>query len=52
MDTVAPKTLPPFEARQLLEDGSFGGRTQRSDNEMLAIWDVAVRETRTLIESW
>ena len=31
------KTLPPFEARSLLEDGSFGGRTQRPDAEMLAI---------------
>jgi creatinine amidohydrolase len=46
------RTLPPFEARQLLEDGSFGGRTQRSDNEMLAIWDVAVAETRSLLETW
>ena len=46
------RTLPPFEARNLLEDGSFGGRSQRSDNEMHAIWDVAVKETRELLEAW
>ena len=27
----------------MLEDGNFGGRYQRNDNEMLAIWAVAVR---------
>ncbi len=52
VDTNQLKTLPPFEARQLLDDGSFGGRAQRSDNEMLAIWEVAVAETRSLIETW
>jgi len=46
------KTLPPFEARQMLEDGSFGGRSQRPDAEMLAIWQVAVTETRELLENW
>lgn len=45
-------TLPPFEARNLLEDGSFGGRSQRSDDEMLALWRVAVAETRALLEAW
>lgn len=52
VDTALLKTLPPFESRQLLEDGSFGGRTQRSDAEMLTIWDVAVKETRGLIDTW
>ncbi|ODU55464.1 MAG: creatininase, partial [Acetobacteraceae bacterium SCN 69-10] len=46
VDTDRLKTLPPFEARNLLDDGNFGGRTQRSDNEMLAIWETAVQETR------
>ncbi len=45
------KTLPPFESRNLLDDGNFGGRTQRSDNEMLAIWNIAVEETRALLEA-
>lgn len=46
------RTLPPFEARNLLEDGSFGGAFQRSDAEMDAIWRVAVAETRDLLEDW
>jgi creatinine amidohydrolase len=45
-------TLPPFEVRLLLDDGSYGGRYQRDDSEMLEIWDVAVRETRALLEEW
>ena len=45
-------TLPPFEARSLLEDGNFGGRSQRSDAEMLAIWQIAVEETREMLEDW
>jgi len=46
------RTLPPFEARLLLDDGSYGGRYQRDDSEMLEVWDVAVRETRALLEEW
>lgn len=45
-------TLPPFEARTLLEDGCFGGRSQRPDTEMEAIWRIAVEETRDLLENW
>lgn len=52
VDTDRLKTLPPFEARNLLEDGNFGGRTQRPDQEMLAIWQTAVQETRELLEAW
>ena len=52
IDTDRLRTLAPFEARNLLEDGNYGGRTQRSDNEMLAIWAVAVAETRALLENW
>lgn len=46
------KTLPPFEARTHLDDGNFGGRTQRPDADMLAIWDIAVEETRAQMENW
>jgi creatinine amidohydrolase len=46
------RTLAPFEARNLLEDGNYGGRTQRPDEEMLAIWRVAVDETRELLDRW
>lgn len=51
-DTDRMKTLAPFEVRTQIEDGNFGGRTQRSDNEMLAIWSIAVQETRDLLEAW
>lgn len=46
------KTLPPFETRNLLDDGNYGGRFARGDNEMLAIWNVAVEETRAAMEAW
>ena len=46
------RTLAPFEARALLEDGTFGGRTQRPDADMLAIWDIAVEETREMLQRW
>jgi creatinine amidohydrolase len=52
IDVDRLRTLPPFEARNLLEDGNYGGRSQRSDNEMLAIWATAVAETRELLEQW
>lgn len=52
IDVEHMRTLPPFEVRLLLEDGCLGGRYQRDDSEMLEVWDVAVRETRGLLESW
>jgi creatinine amidohydrolase len=42
--------LPPAESRRLVGDGNFGGDYQRSDKEVLAMWDIAVAETRALIE--
>ncbi len=39
--------------RAHLGDGNFGGYYQRADAEMLALWQVAVTETRALIaEGW
>ena len=38
------------EARKMLGDGSWGGLYQRSDADTDVLWDVAVRETRDLIE--
>ena len=39
--------------RERLGDGSFGGDYVRSDEEMAAVWDVAVREVRSrLTEAW
>jgi len=52
VDTDLLKTLPPFESRNLLDDGNFGGRSQRPDAEMLAIWEAGVAETRAQMENW
>ncbi len=52
VDTDQLRALPPFEVRLMLDDGNFGGRYQRDDSEMLEIWDVAVLETRALLEGW
>ena len=40
----------PAGVRAMLGDGNYGGLYQRSDADMLAIWAVAVEETRALIE--
>jgi creatinine amidohydrolase len=43
----------PDAVRKSLGDGNYAGRYQRSDNEMLAIWDIAVTETREVIsDGW
>jgi creatinine amidohydrolase len=44
------RLLPPAEVRRVLGDGNYGGLYQRPDEDMLAIWEVAVAETRALIE--
>jgi creatinine amidohydrolase len=41
--------LDPRGLRSYLEDGNFGGRYQRSEEDMLAIWQVAVGETREML---
>lgn len=43
--------LDPKATREQLKDGNFGGFYQRSDEEMLAIWQIAVEETRDLLTS-
>ena len=50
VDTDRLRALTPFEVRTLIDDGNFGGRYQRDDTEMLEIWNVAVLETRALLE--
>ncbi|MFT8243530.1 creatininase family protein [Roseomonas sp. BN140053] len=44
------RSLAPAEARALLGDGNFGGFYQRPDEEMLDIWNVAVEETREILQ--
>jgi creatinine amidohydrolase len=41
------------QLRDFYKEGNFEGYFQRPDDEMHAIWDVAVRETRALIsDGW
>ena len=44
------RLLSPAGVRERLGDGNFGGAYQRSDEDMLTIWDIAVTETRALLE--
>lgn len=50
VDLEKMRTMDPKGVRALLGDGNFGGYYQRPDEEMRAIWDVAVTETRRLME--
>jgi creatinine amidohydrolase len=50
VDMKQMKASPPALAREMLGDGSFGGPWQRPDNEMQAIWDIGVAETRVALE--
>jgi creatinine amidohydrolase len=48
-DLARMGVLGPAEVRAQLGDGNFGGLYQRPDEDMLAIWQVAVEETRAAI---
>jgi creatinine amidohydrolase len=39
------------DMRRKLGDGNFGGYYERPDSELMALWDVAVHETREIIET-
>jgi creatinine amidohydrolase len=52
IDLDRMRSFGPEGVREILGDGNFGGRYQRSDEDMNAIWSVAVEETRALIEAW
>ena len=49
VDMARVRALDPVALRQYLGDGNFGGMYQRSDDEMLALWQIAVDETRALL---
>jgi creatinine amidohydrolase len=52
-DLAYLRMLGPAELRNYLGDGNYGGRYERSDDDMLAMWQVAVAETRELLaEGW
>jgi creatinine amidohydrolase len=53
VDLERVRALDPVALREYLGDGNFGGLYQRSDEDMLAIWKVAVEETRSVLDgSW
>ena len=53
VDMARVRALDPVSLRQYVGDGNFGGVYQRSDDDMLALWQVAVQETRELLTgSW
>ena len=49
VDLSGREQLTAEAFRQRLGDGSFGGYYERPDDELLAVWAVAVEETRALI---
>ena len=53
MDLGRFSARDPVAKRELLGDGNYGGLYQRSDEDMLAMWRVAVEETRALMrDGW
>lgn len=50
IDLPRMRVMGPDAVKAYLGDGNFGGYYERPDEEMLAIWDVAVKETRALLE--
>lgn len=49
-DMAKMEVLNPQATREYLVDGNMGGVFQRTDEDMQAIWDIAIEETRELIE--
>ena len=50
IETDRMRVMNPKEVRAYLGDGNFGGYYERPDDEMQAIWDIAVAETRALMQ--
>lgn len=53
IDVERLKRVDPGEKKKILGDGNYGGYYERPDADMLAIWEVAVAETRAIIaDNW
>ena len=50
-DPALIKDQSPKEIRKILGDGNYGGFYRRNDNEMAEIWNIAVLETRQLLDN-
>jgi creatinine amidohydrolase len=51
IDTALKEVLDPAAFRVAVGDGNYGGLYQRPDEEMMAIWEVAVAEAREAMET-
>ena len=51
IDIAAYQRSDPAAKKQIIGDGNFGGLYQRPDADVMAMWDIAVAETRALIET-
>src|SRR5450759_3324353 len=49
VDLARVRALDPVALRAYLGDGNYGGLYQRSDEDMLTLWQVAVEETRAVL---
>lgn len=49
-DFAMMRACPPEQVRELIGDGSFGGPYQRSDADMLKLWQIGVEETQKALE--
>lgn len=49
-DTAMKSVLDPAAFKEAIGDGNYGGVYQRPDEEMMAIWEVAVAEAREALE--
>jgi creatinine amidohydrolase len=53
IETALKSVLDPGAFKAAVGDGNYGGVYQRSDEEMMAIWEVAVAEAReTMEDGW
>ena len=52
-DTARKSVLDPAAFKEAVGDGNYGGVYQKPDEEMMAIWEVAVSEAReAMVEGW
>jgi creatinine amidohydrolase len=51
LDLAGMRARGPRRLREYLGDGSFGGSYQRSDEDVLRVWQTGVEEVRELLES-
>lgn len=50
IDLNLMRAMNPAQVKTFIGDGNYGGYYQRPDAEVLALWQVAVDETRAIIE--